>query len=204
MAERLALIVSAGLAAAGGAAAQTGFFEDFDSFTADVDFSFGSTSEPAGFNVTHTGDNDFRNLIDVSPFNFNDADNGTPALSLFVDGDGANEVAFTPDAPLLSFGFEVTHRSTGSGATITALGASGGIIAASPLPIGPSFNEFVGFQGTLTNPIVELRITGFVDGTSAGEGFNVDNVRGTFIPTPASAWLLGVAGLAACRHRRYT
>lgn len=194
-------VLGLGVIACGSAAGQPGFFEDFDSFGSDIDFSFGSTSSPAGFTVSHIGDNDFRNLIDVSPFNFDDADNGTPALSLFVDGDGGNEVSIVPDAPLLSFGFEITHRSTGSGATITAFGL-GGIIGQSPLPVGPSFNELVAFEATEADPIIEIRITGFVDGTGVGEGFNADNVRGTFVPGPPVASALGIVAVACASRRR--
>jgi hypothetical protein len=176
------------------------FSEDFESFQTDIDFSFGTISDPMGFSLSHTGQDDFRNLIDVGPLDFSDG-NGTNSISAFVDGDGGDVVTLTADSSLLAFGFDVSSAAGGEGASLELLGLGGTVLDSVTLTNG--IDDFFGFTASGPDVITGVRISGMGDGSvGPGEGFRIDNVAGTMIPAPGAAAIFGVGGLIASRRRR--
>ena len=82
---------------------------DFSSFDADQQFQT-ATVDAGPFSLAQVGSTEFRNLIDVSPFNFGDG-GGTTGASMFTDF-GATTVNLVPDAPLSAWGAEFFNALT--------------------------------------------------------------------------------------------
>lgn len=182
------------------AAGTLDFLEDFEGFTADEDFSFGSTSSPNGFTVGHSGNENFRNLIDVPPLDFNDG-NGTASISAFVEFGGKDTITITPDDFLTAFGFETSQAAESEGVLASFFDQNGNVLAS--VILGNGIDDFVGVtasNGMLIGGVEFIALNDFPGG--AGEGFRLDNFGGAVVPEPSTIFVLATCSLAMARRRR--
>ncbi|MEH2167373.1 MAG: hypothetical protein V7K41_11985 [Nostoc sp.] len=170
------------------------FSEDFESFTSDTEFR--TTPVDVGeFTLMQVGNNTlFRNLIEVSPFEFND-NNGTNHASVFTDF-GATKVDLSLNTPVFGWGADFFAANDGEGLNLDLVLDIGGVLDTIPVTVND------GFFGFVTNRVEDIRKVTFVSRTnnSGGEGFGLDNVTGAIsqgrtIPEPASG--LGLLAFGA-------
>ena len=149
------------------------FSEDFESFTSDTEFQ--TTPVDVGeLTLLQVGDNlAFRNLIEVSPFRFDD-NNGTNHASVFTDF-GATKVDLTLNTPVFGWGADFFGANDGEGLNLDLVLDIGGVLDTIPVTVND------GFFGFVTNPVEDIRKVTFIsrtDNFQAGEGFGLDNVTG--------------------------
>ncbi|MDZ8261586.1 hypothetical protein [Nostoc sp. ChiQUE01b] len=170
------------------------FNEDFESFTSDTEFR--TTPVDVGeFTLLQVGNNPlFRNLIEVSPFQYND-NNGTNNASVFTDF-GATKVDLTLNTPVFGWGADFFAANDREGLNLDLVLDMGGVLDTIPVTVNN------GFFGFVTNPVEDIRKVTFVSriDDSGGEGFGLDNVTGAIsqgrtIPEPASG--LGLLAFGA-------
>jgi hypothetical protein len=172
------------------------FLEDFESFTADTPFRI-TPVDVGEFTLLQVGANpNFRNLIEVPPFQFDD-NNGTKHASMFTNF-GATTVDMTFDTPVFAWGadFFGADETTGERLNLDLVLDMGGVFVTIPVTTNN------GFFGFVTNPAEQIRQLTFVSRTNnpgtGGEGFGLDNVAGAqsqAVPEPTS--MLGVLVFAA-------
>jgi hypothetical protein len=181
-----------------------GFTENFESFAADVDFSFGTTSLPNGFSLSHIGSNNFRNLIDVPPIGFGNESNGTSSASIYVNGDPpVDTVTITLDINAVAFGFDLSDVSGGGGeGSILSLSGSPAANATS-MNIASGVSGFYGFIANGGDFINTAQLKG-QGNSSGGEGLFLDNFAGVSVPEPSLFALaaFGPIGICCCRRTR--
>ncbi|RCJ38266.1 hypothetical protein A6770_39745 [Nostoc minutum NIES-26] len=186
------------------------FVEDFESFTSDTEFR--TTPVNVGeFTLLQIGKNPrFRNLIEVSPFEFED-NNGTNHASVFTDF-GATTVDLTLNTPVFAWGadFFGTDETTGERLNLNLVLDKGGVFSTIPVTVND------GFFGFVTNPVEDIRRVIFVSRNnnsgedSGGEGFGLDNVTGArseVPPVPEPSTILSsamVLGFGAVFKRGYS
>lgn len=183
----------------------TMYFEDFQGFVQDTSFR---TSAVVGsfFTIVQQGSRDFRNLVDVPPFEFSD-NNGTAHASVFTDY-GTTTVKMSFTSPVFAWGADFFDAGSDEMLDLDLVAPGGGILATLQVPGGNSFFGFVstGPVQSVGGIVFKSRID---DIGSGGEGFGLDNVQGAspgaVIPAPG-AILLGTigAGLAGWLRRRRT
>jgi hypothetical protein len=167
----------------------TVYSEDFQGFATDASFQ---TSPVAGsfFSLVQSGQDDFRNLIDVPPLFYED-NSGTSHASMFTDyGYVTVEMSFSQ--PLFAWGADFYGAASGEMVDLALL-SGGDPLGTLSVLAGDSFFGFVlsGPGLALDQIVFQSRIS--LDG---GEGFGLDNVVGApaaVIPAPA-AILLGALG----------
>lgn len=167
------------------------FIEDFESFTSDTEFR--STPVDVGeFTLLQVGGNlEFRNLIEVPPFEFTD-NNGTNHASLFTNF-GATTVDLTLNTPVFAWGadFFGADETTGERLNLDLVLDMGGTFATIPVTVND------GFFGFVTNPVEDIRKITFVSRNNlegGGEGFGLDNVTGAkseVQPVPETSTVFG-------------
>ena len=136
-------------------------------------------------------------VVDVPPYENSDIvyGNGTPNLSIYVDG--TQEVAtLAYKTPINAwFGDFWAAGNSGSPLEVTLVSASG------------NTNLVVGGNGTDPNSfgfITDQKITQLIFHNAINDGFNLDNVAvPSAVPVPGAIWLFSsaIAGLAALRRR---
>ena len=175
------------------------YTEDFEGFTFDIDYSFITISDPNGFSVGHSGPQDFRNLIDVPPFDFDDG-NGTVSISAFVEGDDPNTVTLTPDLSAMAFGTDVSSAAGLEGAVMEVYNG-GGLLTSITLTNG--IDDFFGFITNGGDEITHILIrAASANGNQGGEGFRMDNFVGVNIPAPGALALLALGAVGIRRKRK--
>ena len=186
------------------AAGPLSFEENFDGFDSDIDFSFGTTDAPNGFSVSHSGATDFRNLIDVSPYDFEADSIGSNSIAAFVNLDDNDLVTIGPDENLSAFSFESSFASESEG--VNALFFDQNDVLITNIVLSNITSDFVGVttsNGTFISRIDFVADT-LVVGT-AGEGFRLDNISGVeanAIPEPSSFAIMAAMSLAVIWRRR--
>ena len=152
----------------------------------------GGTIDADGFTIT----SDAARIGLLPGTTFGNAD-GTPFFDGFVTTDPGETITFTFDAPVTSFGGTFTGPSSGAG---VGLFVDGTRVLSSLDFVTGSANSFLGF--TSDTPFTSLTLDRSGDTATFGEIFGLDNVFFGVVPEPATAGLLGVAGLALLRRRR--
>ncbi|GEM_PF-1385538 len=163
------------------------FSEDFESFTSDTEFR--TTPVDVGeFTLLQVGnDRAFRNLIEVSPFEYDD-NNGTNHASVFTNF-RATKVDLTLNTPVFGWGADFFDANDGEGLNLDLVLDIGGVLDTIPVTLNN------GFFGLVTNSVEDIRKVTFISRTDdlgeGGEGFGLDNVTGAIskertIPEPAS------------------
>jgi hypothetical protein len=163
------------------------FLENFESFTSDIPFRI-TPVDVGEFTLFQAGENpNFRNLIEVPPFEFDD-NNGTNHASMFTNF-GATTVDMIFDTPVFAWGadFFGADETTGERLDLDLMLDMGGIFVTIPVTTNN------GFFGFVTNPAEQIRKLTFVSRTNnpgqGGEGFGLDNVAGAqsqAVPEPTS------------------
>lgn len=183
------------------------FFENFESFTADTEFR--TTPVDVGeFTLVQVGSypdvSNFRNLIEVPPFEFED-NNLTNYASMFTDF-GTTTVNMTFATPVFAWGadFFGADETTGERLNLNLVLDMGGVSATIPVTVNN------GFFGFVTTPAQNIRTVTFVSRTNsqdtAGEGFGLDNVAAQAAPEPGSTLgvlLLGALGAGSVLKRKH-
>ncbi len=186
-------------AATGGA----NFFEDFESFVRDEEYRTREVLVQA-FSLQQFGNNqlgDFRNLVDVHPFLFND-NNGTPHASNYVNapegGDPGVGVRLLMEFRTLGFGGELFAAGDAEGVNWQIhLGGGAGIETVDAPESG-----FFGVYTTENDYITQIDfVAREVNPGPGGEGFGFDNAV-VAVPEPAALMLMTAGALAAIRRRR--
>jgi hypothetical protein len=168
---------------------------DFSGFAADTPFHTDPV-DAGPFTLQQVGARDFRNVVDVYPFLF-DEHNGTAHASMYTNfGETTVEMVF--HAPAVAWGaeFDLGSLSEYLDLVFNFVGGSSTLVE---VP-GDGFLGITSDVGILS---VVFQSRTFVEGTM-GEGFGMDDVRGvtaTDVPEPFTFLLLG-AGLAAGAWRR--
>lgn len=188
-------------------------------FTANAAFSSTDLGAVFGDRLTLTGTG---TLQDFSFTLFNSASSAGELTSAVVEfsllrgADGSSIGSFQVDtgAIALNTGFFTTLNVTGLGGlginidttdlivlqTVTSLtGAANrlGVVSANPISVGSSVPQLYIEASTVNGGV-----PGFYNITSAGVPISFNTGYTVAVPTPASAALLGLGGLAAARHRR--
>lgn len=180
------------LSAAGGS---SDFLVDFNSYTTDTPITGAVDVGP--FSVQSDSTN---SLIDVPPYKNNDTTygNGTPNLSLFVDGAQSQVATLTFDAPVYAlFSDYWVPGNSGSPLMMQLSYATGGTADLTIGDYGTSSTSF-GF-------VSDTSITKVTFYNAVNDGFNVDNIEGvSAVPVPAAAWLFGsgLIGLVGLAKRK--
>ena len=186
-----------------GSAGATSFTENFSGFVTDTQFRTGAVGINGG-SIAQEGTNasNFRNLIDVSPFDFTD-NNGTAHASMLTNS-GVTTVRMTFANALSAFGFETWIGQPLEGASVDVYNGATLLGSFDISNVDGSFTGFVLDGGDTATSIV-WRSTTFVDGPG-GEGFGLDNLVGVNamnpVPEPFTMVLLGGAALAGYRRVR--
>jgi hypothetical protein len=170
--------------------------EDFESFDADEDFSFSTSTSPNGFSITHNGVTDFRNLIDTVDLDFTDG-NGTNSLSLFVNFDGVDTLDIVFDSPLKAFAFDSSSAFGLEGVQVEVFDSL--VSSLGSLNLTNDIDDFVGFLTNGADTISSLRFSAVnLRSGSSGEGFRIDNVQmvTSEVPAPGPIGLLAFVLLA--------
>lgn len=191
------------------------FTEDFQGFTSDASFRTapltigGGVIQQEGLNAAN-----FRNFVDVAPFDLTD-NNGTNHASLFVDfPEGASpgtQVRLTFASPNLAFGSDTSQGTIAEGAVLEVF--NGAVLLGSQ-PVSNTASAFLGYSltGGDVATSVRFRSASLTPGNT-GEGFSIDNLlgvdarNGLAVPEPVPffmGWvsLLGLlAGHAFLRTR---
>lgn len=168
------------------------FFEDFSGFGVDTEFRSGAV-DVGPFSLEEVGGDDFRNLIDVAPFQFGD-NNGTTHASMFTNF-GVTSVLMTLDSPLTAWGANFFSIDA-EGLTLNFLGLGD----SADVPSGTGFFGVIA-SGAFNGISFESR-TEISGGT--GEGFGLDDVAGgtVTVPEPTTLVLIGAAFLGLGLQRR--
>ena len=165
--------------------------EDFND-EAVADLPAGGTLNVDGFSILYDSDGttDDAGIRDGAAFGNVDGTN-------FFEGFTANPEAtyvLTFDIPITAFSGEWSGATTGAS---IALGTGGESLSLIDF-IGQPGDGFFGFASDTA--FTELLI--FDDDLTFGEIFGLDNVRWVEIPSPSTAGVLAIAGVAALRRRR--
>lgn len=175
------------------------FEEDFEGFAQDVDFSFGTTTLPNGFSVSHSGPSDVENLIDANSIV---SDLFSNAISAWVEFDGFDIVTLDLDNDVSAFGFETSGAAI-SEETIETFFDSNNLEIAN-FNLGNGNNEFVGVTASGGTTVSRVVFTAEFS-NSGGEVFRIDNVvAATQIPEPGltSVLLAGLMSVTFVRRKR--
>jgi hypothetical protein len=167
------------------------YFEDFQGFAADVSFQ---TSPVAGsfFTLAQSGSRDFRNLVDVPPFDHDD-NGGTSHASMYTDY-GRITVAMSFDSPLFAWGANFYGiNGLGEGLTLDLL--SGGETLAT-LDV-PTDSSFFGFAYALPIQSIDQIVFRSQTENPGGEGFGLDNVVGAGMPLVPAPGAILIGGFGA-------
>lgn len=183
-----------------------GWLVDFSAFGSDTEFR--TTAVDAGpFSLDEVGGNNFRNLIDVPPFESSEGDTttlgslwvefGSTTIDMMFDGDDTND--FGP--AVSAWGGVLFLGSAGAGALEIALYSPTNVLLGTlSVPDG-----FFGF--TSSDPVGMLRFQSR-SSIPGGIAFGLDDVRGapaqaTPVPEPGpmSLFAVGLAGLGVRRWR---
>jgi hypothetical protein len=171
--------------------------ENFETFASDASFQAGPVNL-SGFTLGQVGPGDFRNLIEVDPFQFND-NNGTAHASMYVDF-GVTQVELTADAPMRAFGADFSG-SGGAELVNVSLFTSGATLPLRDVPEVPNTAEFWGYIATGVDVSHRLRFAGRTN-LGGGEGFGMDNVGLVVVPEPSTAAVSVAIGVALAVRRR--
>ncbi|MEL7472828.1 MAG: hypothetical protein AAGK04_05865 [Planctomycetota bacterium] len=166
--------------AAAGAPAIT---DDLSSYGV-VDLVLGDNDFFDGYTVTLAG-------TDTGNTNINSASN----LSFTLGGD-LESITFTFDEPISGFGASWLNSFVTNGLTVTINGEA---LNVEDVIAEPDF-DFIGFAdsgGPLDGAVVTV-----TNPTGSTEFAAISEIHYAVIPAPATAGLLGLAGLAAARRRR--
>jgi len=164
-----------------------GVVEDFDGF-AEQDFPAPSTQDFNGFTVSADQGSAFAGDFAIGA----DGD-----LELFLDDGNIQTFTFVFDNPVDTFGtqFGLANATPGSGLFFDFDNGES-IELSSDTAAGYTGDEYVSLVSSST-------FTSFSVTSNAGiDFFTLDNVVTGVVPSPGSAALLGMAGLAATRRRR--
>ena len=166
---------------------------DFSAFA--VDTQFRTAAVDAGpFSLDEIGGDDFRNLIDVSPYQFSD-NPGTTHASMFTNF-GGTTVNMQFDSPVQAWGADF-YAIDGELLDLV-LNFVGGGTAIINVPGG---SGFTGFTSDTAVASITFQSRNNAPGPG-GEGFPLDNVRGVTVPEPATLLLFATAGGALVRRMR--
>ncbi|MEA5605997.1 PEP-CTERM sorting domain-containing protein [Nostoc sp. UHCC 0252] len=183
------------------------FVEDFESFTFDTEFR--TTPVNVGeFTLLRVGTSlvseEFRNFIEVPPFQYDD-NNGTNHASVFTEF-GSTTVDLTLKTPVFAWGADFFGAETGERLNLDLVLDMGGVFTTIPVTVNN------GFFGFVTNPVEDIRKVTFRSriNDDGGEGFGLDNVTGASFevrPVPETSTVFGpimALGFGAVLKRGYS
>lgn len=221
---RYQMMIGAVVATAAGAASaiDVPFVETFD--TGPADWFDAAGGAPVGWSATGgIGDSGHA----TTTFNFvNSSDGDTPTLFRAQDEFGSSGGAFEGnwiDAGITGLSFSFRHFANEpvsafvrfsspfnfpGAIAVSFVPAAPGVWQDVFIPIAPDGPNFVSFEGSDFETVfsnighvqIGVNVSSTLAGTDADFRFDIDNVA--IVPTPATAGLLAVGGLAAARRRR--